>query len=107
MILGKIEVRVENIGGKRYFYCRPVSNGNGRPFPTIIGTAHVVHLEKCDLTNHLIRNDVITVYGIFSNIPTENDFLRGYINLKVSPITEDMYEQLKLIYSQAEHPFLF
>lgn len=106
MILGKIEVKVENLGGPKYLYCRPISNGQGREFPSRIGTAHVVWVEKNIETRSLQINDIIIVFGIFSYLPTEEEFERGFLRLQVNPVSEEIYNGLKDLYPQKEHPFL-
>jgi hypothetical protein len=106
VILGKLTVRIENINQK-YMYCRPVSDGLGRIFPSRIGIAHVVFIERSELTDGLNREDLFTCYGIFNTTITEEEFQRGFIRIKVSPITEEIFNALTLIYPQKQHPFSF
>lgn len=103
MKLGKITVKIQTKGPK-WFYCRPIAFANGDRFPSVIGVCHVVYVEKTSLTENYDREEVFTIYGIFSRI--ENIYETGYINTKVNPITEEIYNQLKEIYPQQPHAFL-
>jgi hypothetical protein len=100
MILGKITVRVENTGGHRYYFCRPIANGVDAPFDSIIGVCQVVYLEKSIITEALVNNSIITVFGIFNRKITQENWDRSFVDVKVSPITEDIYDELLLIYPQ-------
>jgi hypothetical protein len=105
MLLGKITVKIENVGGHKNFYCRPVCAGDNLIHPQRIGICHVVFLEKSSLTNGLVRDSEFTCFGIFDRIHSTADWLHGFTKLKVSPITEEIYNQLKLIYPQENHIF--
>lgn len=106
MILGRIRVRVEH-SNPRWIFCRPVTDGNGRVFPSRIGTCHVVYIEKCELTENIVRGGEYTYFGIFDKAVSEEDFANGLINVKINPIPEGVYNNLLLIYPQKVHSFAF
>jgi len=93
MHLGKITFSVENIGGVRWLYCRPVAN-NIQDFDAIIGICHVVYVEKVPLVSHLNRGDTFTTYAIFHTINTPDEFDRSYCKVSVTPITEKAFIEL-------------
>lgn len=104
MILGRIKVKVENINPK-YMYCRPVVAGTDLIFPARFGICHVVYVERSILTENIETNGEYWFFGIFDKIPTQSQFNDGYIQSKVTPISEEIYEALKLIYPQNNHCF--
>ena len=105
MILGKIKVLIAHQGGTKYFFCRPLANSNNENHPRITGICHVVYVEKCLLNEHLEIDNEFECFGIFDKINTIEEFRRGYTHLKVSPITEAVYNQLIESYPQKEHAF--
>lgn len=105
MILGKITVKVENVGGHKNFFCRPLVAGNDLQHPSIIGICHVVYLEKSSLTQGLTRDSEFSCYAILDRLHSREEWLNGFTKLKVTPITEEIYNQLKLIYPQENHIF--
>ena len=60
MILGKITGVIQNIGGHRYFFARPMIAGNDLIHPNIIGVCHVIYLEKNALSNMLVSGSEFT-----------------------------------------------
>lgn len=105
MILGKITVKIENKGGNRYFFARPICAGNDIEHPGIRGICHVVYIEKSYLTQILVRDMEFTCYAILDRNHTREEWEGGYTKLKITPITEEVYLQLKEIYPQENHIF--
>ena len=107
MILGKITVTIEQINGRqRWIYCRPYKYANNSLFRQVIGVAHAIYLEKCFLTENIVRDRNYTFYGIFDKIPTNEQMDTGYIVSKVQPISEEVFNELIQIYPQENHRFL-
>jgi hypothetical protein len=104
MILGKVKVKVESVGSK-YLFCRPLIAGNDREFPARYGICHVIYVERGLLTEHVNTQGEYWFYGIFDKAPASYHFDGGYMNTKVSPITEEIYNALIEIYPQRETCF--
>lgn len=104
MILGRIKVKVENIN-RKYLYCRPLMAGNELTFPTTFGICHVVYVERSILTENIERTGEYWLYGIFNRVPNQSEFNSGFMRSKMQPISEDIYNSLKLIYPQTNHCF--
>lgn len=104
MILGRIKIQVESIGPK-YLFCRPLIAGNHRDFPGRPGVCHVVYVERSLLTQDVRTRYEYWFFGIFDKAPNNDQFQNGYMNSKVTPISEEIYEALKLIYPQNNHCF--
>lgn len=104
MILGKVKVKVEGIGHK-YLFCRPLITGNDREFPARYGVCHVIYVERSTLTENIQTQGEYWFFGIFDKAPRNHEFEDGYMNSKVSPITEEIYNELITIYPQRETCF--
>lgn len=104
MLLGKITLKIE-FKNNKWIRCRPVANGKNEPFNPVIGKTHVVYIENCTISRDFIKGNIYTIFGIFSNKVSINDFNESYCKVRVSPISEIVFNQLKTIYKQENHAF--
>jgi hypothetical protein len=94
MLIGKITFKVENAGGNRYFYCRPVASAD-KIFPTRIGFSHVVYVEKNNLSKDYILNETYTTHALFLKKVIQEEFDNHVCVTKIIPISEEAFNVLK------------
>jgi len=104
MFLGKIFFEIEN-KNNRWYFCRAIGNNLGHNFKKTIGICNVVRVENCDLLEEYGIGDIVETYAIFHKKIDLETFNRSYCDIKISPITEKIYNELIDIYPQQTHAF--
>jgi len=94
MRLGKIVFRLENYGGVRYFYARPVASSTRR-FPARVGFSQVVYVEKNKLTEDFELGEVYETYALFKNEVSLDSFNSSVCVVTCTPITKEAFIELK------------
>jgi len=105
MILGKIKVVIQK-DNNSYLEASPLTVGNNIEFPPYRGDYRHIFIRKSDMTSNLSVGDEVTFYGVFDKIPNTTRFNNGFINSKFSPVTEEIFIQLALIYPQTDNQFM-
>lgn len=94
MKIGKIKFKIENNGGKRYFFARPVSSQN-MDFPARIGYAQVVYVEKNQISEDFLIGETYEVYALFHIGVSNEQFRNSICKTKITPISRESFNALK------------
>jgi len=108
MKIGKITFKVENIGGSRYLFCRPIASPRIR-FKAVPGNQQVVYVEKNIVSEQFEVNKIYETYALFQKSEKEEVFKNGICNVKCTPIFKETYDILKNIVeteNDLDHAFI-